>query len=247
MSFAQKVVVITGAAGGIGRAISRAYGRVGAYVVLVDLNREGIDALAAEMKKNGEVAYPVMVDLRNPSQIPFLVEKVMKRFDRIDILINNAGIGKWKSPYDLTVEEWDEVLQVNLRAPFLLTREIAARMKGRGGSVINIASTRALMSEPNTEAYSASKGGVVALTHEMAISLAPDKIRVNAISPGWIETGDYDALREIDHRQHPAGRVGRPEDIARACLFLSDDRNDFITGQNFVIDGGMTKKMIYEP
>lgn len=247
MSFAQKVVVITGAAGGIGRAISRAYGRVGAYVVLVDLNREGIDALAAEMKKNGEVAYPVMVDLRNPSQIPFLVEKVMKRFDRIDILINNAGIGKWKSPYDLTVEEWDEVLQVNLRAPFLLTREIAARMKGRGGSVINIASTRALMSEPNTEAYSASKGGVVALTHAMAISLAPDKIRVNAISPGWIETGDYDALREIDHRQHPAGRVGRPEDIARACLFLSDDRNDFITGQNFVIDGGMTKKMIYEP
>lgn len=247
MSFAQKVVVITGAAGGIGRAISRAYGRVGAYVVLVDLNREGIDALAAEMKKNGEVAYPVMVDLRNPSQIPILVEKVMKRFDRIDILINNAGIGKWKSPYDLTVEEWDEVLQVNLRAPFLLTREIAARMKGRGGSVINIASTRALMSEPNTEAYSASKGGIVALTHAMAISLAPDKIRVNAISPGWIETGNYDALREIDHRQHPAGRVGRPEDIARACLFLSDDRNDFITGQNFVIDGGMTKKMIYEP
>lgn len=247
MTFAQKVVIVTGAAGGIGRAVAKAFGQASAYVVLADQNEEGIQSLVSEMKAKGEVAFPVLVDLRKPDKIISLVNQTVKRFGKIDILINNAGIGIWKSPDALAVEEWDQVLEVNLRAPFLLSREVAGWMKGRGGAIINIASTRALMSEPNTEAYSASKGGIVALTHAMAISLAPDRIRVNAISPGWIETGDYEALREIDHEQHPAGRVGRPEDIANACLFLSDERNDFITGQNFIIDGGMTKKMIYVP
>ncbi|KPD01381.1 Glucose 1-dehydrogenase 2 [Geobacillus sp. BCO2] len=101
------------------------------------------------------------------------------------------------------------------------------------------------MSEPNSEAYAASKGGLVALTHALAVSFADDRIRVNCISPGWIETGDYGQLRDIDHRQHPAGRVGKPDDIARACLYLCDEENDFITGVNLVIDGGMTRKMIY--
>ena len=103
------------------------------------------------------------------------------------------------------------------------------------------------MSEPHTEAYTASKGGVLALTHGLAVSLGPDHIRVNSISPGWIETGDYSQLRKIDHEQHPSMRVGKPEDIAKACLFLTSDENDFITGENLVIDGGMTRKMIYEP
>ena len=121
-------------------------------------------------------------------------------------------------------------------------------MKSNGGGVIiNIASTRALMSEPDSEAYAASKGGIVALTHALAASLAPDRIRVNCISPGWIETGDYSQLREEDHHQHLSGRVGRPDDIARACLFLSSSENDFINGENIVIDGGMTRRMIYEP
>ena len=115
----------------------------------------------------------------------------------------------------------------------------------KGGSIVNIASTRALMSEPNTELYAASKGGIVALTHALAASFADDYITVNAISPGWIETGDYSLLTEADHEQHFSKRVGKPEDIARACLFLTDDNNDFITGTNMVIDGGMTKKMIY--
>lgn len=119
--------------------------------------------------------------------------------------------------------------------------------KRGGGSIINIASTRAFMSEPNSEAYAASKGGIIALTHALAVSFAPDHIQVNAISPGWIETGDYGQLREIDHLQHPAGRVGRPDDIARACLYLTSEGNDFITGANLVIDGGMTRKMIYVP
>lgn len=119
-------------------------------------------------------------------------------------------------------------------------------MKDKGGAIINIASTRAQMSEPHTEAYSATKGGISSLTHSLAITLGEYGIRVNSISPGWIETGDYSALREIDHSQHPSGRVGKPEDIARACCFLADLENDFITGENLVIDGGMTRKMIYE-
>jgi NAD(P)-dependent dehydrogenase (short-subunit alcohol dehydrogenase family) len=118
--------------------------------------------------------------------------------------------------------------------------------KNGGGSIVNIASTRAFMSQPNSEAYAATKGGIVALTHAMAASLAPDRIRVNCISPGWIETGDYSLLKETDHIQHFSGRVGLPADIARACIFLTQEANSFINGTNLTIDGGMTRKMIYE-
>jgi NAD(P)-dependent dehydrogenase (short-subunit alcohol dehydrogenase family) len=116
--------------------------------------------------------------------------------------------------------------------------------RGNGATIVNIASTRAFMSEPNTEAYSASKGGIVALTHAIAMSLSEHHIRVNCISPGWIETERVPAKTKRDHQQHPAGRVGRPEDIAQACMFLAEYA-DFITGQNIIVDGGMTKKMIY--
>lgn len=161
--------------------------------------------------------------------------------------MNNAGVSFWKSPYDITIEEWDDVIDTNLRGTFLCSREAAKIMRENGGgSIVNIASTRALMSEPNSEAYAATKGGILSLTHALALSLGPDQIQVNAISPGWIETGNYKRLREQDHLQHPAQRVGNPDDIARACLFLTDSKNDFITGTNIVIDGGMTRKMIYE-
>ncbi|MBJ6363757.1 SDR family oxidoreductase [Paenibacillus sp. MAHUQ-46] len=167
---------------------------------------------------------------------------------RRNVLINSAGFGITKSLFELTVEEWDSVLNANLRGAFLCGREAANQMKtqSEGGSIIHIASTRALMSEPNTEAYAASKGGMVALTHAMAASLAPYKIRVNSISPGWIETRHYDELRKQDHNQHWSGRVGRPEDIVRACIYLTDLNNDFVNGTNLIIDGGMTHKMIYE-
>jgi NAD(P)-dependent dehydrogenase (short-subunit alcohol dehydrogenase family) len=117
--------------------------------------------------------------------------------------------------------------------------------KNSGGCIVNIASTRALMSEANTFAYSASKGGILSLTHSLAVSLGPENIRVNAISPGWIETKNYNKLSPADHAQHPAGRVGKPEDIVKACFYLTDPDNDFVTGSNLVIDGGMTTKMIY--
>nr|PZN03260.1 MAG: 3-ketoacyl-ACP reductase [Bacillota bacterium] len=248
MDFKDKVVVVTGAGRGIGRSIARMYARHGAKVVIADRNFQDAQETERLIKEEGGEAFAIFADVSRPEDVVTLMKKTEEIYGRLDILINNAGIGCWKSPYDLTVEEWDSVINTNLRGTFLCSREAAKIMrKNGGGSIVNIASTRAIMSEPDSESYAASKGGILALTHALAVSLGPDRIRVNAISPGWIETGDYEKLREIDHLQHPAGRVGKPEDIARACLFLTDDENGFITGANLVIDGGMTRKMIYEP
>jgi NAD(P)-dependent dehydrogenase (short-subunit alcohol dehydrogenase family) len=152
----------------------------------------------------------------------------------------------------LTLADWQRVIQTNLTGCFLTAKHAATFLRKARGAVINIASTRALQSEPHTEAYSASKGGVVALTHALAISLGPD-IRVNCISPGWIAVQEWKKkklrqvlnLTDLDHRQHPAGRVGTPDDIAAMVAYLISEKAGFITGQNFIIDGGMTRKMIY--
>ncbi|MCM3126757.1 SDR family NAD(P)-dependent oxidoreductase [Paenibacillus provencensis] len=249
MKFKDYVVIVTGAAQGIGKGIAEAYAEQGAKVVLTDHNEEKGAATAAAIRQKGETAIFIACDVRSEEAIVHLMNTVVEDYGRIDILINNAGYGIWKSPLELSLNEWDDVMNTNARSCFLTTREAAKYMgdNEHGGAVVNMASTRATMSEPNSEAYAASKGAIVALTHAMAVSLADKRIRVNSISPGWIETGDYSELREIDHVQHPSGRVGKPEDIARACLYLTAPDNDFVTGENLVIDGGMTRKMIYEP
>lgn len=173
------------------------------------------------------------------------VAAVLKRFGQLDGLVSNAGVMDGVPPRQLKPANWRRVLDVNLTAAYLMARAAEKPLRRSKGAFVSIASTRALMSEPGTEAYSASKGGLVALTHALAMSLAPD-VRVNCVSPGWIETGDYRALRGKDHAQHPAGRVGRPEDIAEMVAFLLDGkRSGFVTGANFVVDGGMTRKMMY--
>ena len=239
MKTEKKVAVITGAAQGIGHAIALEYIKEGFEVVIADIKEKSEEVL--------EEALFIKTDVRNPSDIIHLMEQTMSTYGRIDVLVNNAGKMLRKSPYDITVEEWDDVLHTNLRSVFLASREAAKFMKKneRGGAIVNIASTRYLMSEPYTELYAASKGGIVSLTHALAASFAEDCITVNAISPGWIEVGDYSMLTIEDHEQHFSKRVGKPADIARACIFLTDKNNDFITGTNMVIDGGMTKKMIY--
>lgn len=248
MKFTGKVVIVTGAGRGIGRAVATSFAEEGARVVIAEKDpATGQDVMRDISAGGGETIF-IRTDISIPEQVSLMVGKTVEKFGRIDILVNNAGFGIWKSPLDLSVEEWDDVINTNLRGAFLCAREAARFMKDHGGgSIINIASTRAFMSEAGSEAYAASKGGVVALTHALAASLAQYRIRVNCISPGWIETGDYSALREADHLQHFSGRVGRPEDIARACLFLSGEGNDFISGENLIIDGGMTRKMIYLP
>lgn len=249
MQFTNQVVVITGAAGGIGKGLAAAYAKQGAVLVTADVDEEAGERNARELNESGGEATFVKTDIRKEQDVIRLMDTAVAEYGRIDILINNAGVSRWKPVYELTAEEWDDVLGINLRGTFLCSREAAGRMKqaGRKGSIVNIASTRAFMSEPDSEAYAASKGGIIALTHALAVSLGPDGIRVNCISPGWIETGDYSALRETDHKQHPAGRVGRPEDVFRACCYLTDPDNDFVTGVNLMVDGGMTRKMIYEP
>ena len=244
----EKVVIVTGAGRGIGRCVARTYASAGAKVVIAEKDpTSGIETEKLIIADGGTASY-IRTDVSHPGDILELFSKTLELFGRADILINNAGISKWKPPCELTVEEWDEVINTNLRSVFLCSREAAKimRMSG-GGSIVNISSTRAFMSEPNSEAYAATKGGIVALTHALAASLASDNIQVNCISPGWIETGDYSLIKDGDHKQHFSGRVGKPEDIASACLFLTGEENDFINGTNLTIDGGMTRKMIYEP
>ncbi|MDC3417705.1 SDR family NAD(P)-dependent oxidoreductase [Aquibacillus salsiterrae] len=247
MKYDKKVVIVTGGANGIGRGIVQAFTEEGATVVLADVDEPSGNSVQEQASSNGSV-YFVKTDLRNPDEINNLFTFTKDKFGTIDILINNAGVSRFKNVYDLSVEEWDDVININLRATFLCSQAAAKVMRSnkKGGAIVSIASTRAFMSEPDSEAYAATKGGIVALTHALSMSLQDDLITVNSISPGWIETENYAHLRENDHKQHPSKRVGKPEDIARACLFLTDEHNDFITGENIIIDGGMTKKMIYE-
>ncbi len=246
-TYQNKTVIVTGAGNGIGSVVATHYARRGATVALWDRDADGLRDIQETLEKEGFKVISRVIDLTNPDEIVTGFQEEKESLGRIDVLINNAGLGKTKSPYQLPVDDWDYVLNTNLRGTFLCAREAAKLMRTQGrGAIVNIASTRALMSEPNTEAYAASKGGILALTHALAISLGPDGITVNAISPGWIETGDYSQLKASDHAQHPSGRVGKPDDIARACLYLTDPENDFITGANLIIDGGMTRKMIYE-
>ena len=246
LRYDQKKVLITGAGAGIGRALALAYGQAGAHVIAADRNPDYLEETAGLLRSKQVQHTAFVTDISKPQQIEQLFAQIKAAHEKLDIMINNAGFGIWSSPYDLTVEQWDDVLHTNLRGAFLCSREAAKLMRGQGGgAIINIASTRAAMSEPNFEAYAASKGGLVALTHALAVSLGPDKITVNAISPGWIETIDYGELRPVDHLQHPSGRVGKPEDIVKACFYLTQPDNDFVTGADLVVDGGMTKKMIY--
>jgi NAD(P)-dependent dehydrogenase (short-subunit alcohol dehydrogenase family) len=245
VNFQGKVVVITGAGNGIGQAVAIGYAQKGAKVVVAEVDAEAGARTAEQITQAGGEAIFVKTDVREPNDIVDLFAATVKKYGNVDIVINNAGVSRWKSPLELTVSEWDDVINTNLRSVFLCTREVAKYME-KGGAVVNMASTRATMSEANSESYAATKGGIVSLTHALAVSLGDKGIRVNAISPGWIETKDYETLRESDHSQHPVNRVGRPEDIVRGCFYLTDPENDFMTGQNIVIDGGMTIKMIYE-
>ena len=246
MDYNGKVVVVTGGAHGIGKSISWQYARLGATVYFADIDAERGRQLMRAWNQDSLNTIFYAVDLTDASAVRTMMQTIRTEQQKIDILINNAGKGIFKPLTELTIAEWDEVINLNLRAAFITAQEFAKQHEANEyGRIINISSTRYLMSEPGSEAYAASKGGLVALTHALALSLSSRRLTVNAISPGWIKNEQYEELTAADHEQHPAKRVGKPEDIVRACLFLTDEQNDFLTGQNLVIDGGMTRKMIY--
>jgi NAD(P)-dependent dehydrogenase (short-subunit alcohol dehydrogenase family) len=242
----RKVLAVTGGAQGIGRAIAVHFAAHGYAVSIADTNAaRGRETLQA-LRKQGAAAQFFRTDIARESEVKAWLRATARALGCPDVLVNNAGIRASAPFLTLSPKAFDLVLAVNLRGAFLCTQEAARQMvkHKKKGAIINIASTRAFMSEAGTEAYSASKGGLVALTHATAVSLGPRGIRVNSISPGWIETRGRKLSRR-DQLQHPAGRVGTPEDVARACLFLAEQAG-FMTGQNMTIDGGMTVKMIYE-
>jgi NAD(P)-dependent dehydrogenase (short-subunit alcohol dehydrogenase family) len=248
----ERCAVVTGAARGIGRGIAMALAGAGYRLVLADTDGAGIEAVAAELGTPGR-ARAITADVGQEADADAIARLAREAFGRIDALVNNAGIaGPYNGPLEqLSLEEWERRLRINLTGPFLCSRACAPSLREARGAIVNIASTRALQSEPDSEAYAASKGGLVALTHAMAVSLGP-QVRVNAVSPGWIDVrgsrpGDAppSALDESDHHQHPVGRVGTTADIGAAVTWLLSDAAGFITGQNLVIDGGMTRLMIY--
>lgn len=247
----EKVAIVTGGGQGIGKAIAKKFLENHISVVIAEIDESAGKETEEEYLSLGEIKF-IKTDVSKKEEVKNMVEETVNTFGKINYLINNAGIGINKHISELTLEEWNRVLGVNLTGAFLCSKYAYPYLKKEKGVIINIASTRAFMSEPNTEAYSASKGGIYALTHALAISLGPD-IRVNCISPGWIEVSEWKKkslrkpaeLTELDHKQHPAGRVGRPEDIASLVLYLISDEAGFITGANFIVDGGMTRKMIY--
>ncbi|MCL2075866.1 MAG: SDR family oxidoreductase [Betaproteobacteria bacterium] len=248
--FENKHVVVTGGARGIGRCISEAFLREGAAITIIDLDKQAGEQLqrAATSEKlrfyHGDIAE----------------KDVLERFVKslgspVNCLVNNACLNRCGLLSACSYDDFEYVQRVGVTAPYYLTSLLLrTRLLSPDAAIVNIASTRAWQSQPNTESYSAAKGGIIALTHAMAISLA-GKARVNSISPGWIEIAAWQESRakdwadlehsEQDKRQHPAGRVGKPEDIAEMALYLCSDKAGFITGENIIVDGGMSRLMVY--
>ena len=244
--FPTRRVFVTGGASGIGKAIVQAFRKIGCRVAFCDNDRKN-GSLTAQT--SGARFYPV--DVCDSKALQSCMHDIFTTWGDIDILINNVGISRFSPISETSIDDFDRIIATNLRPVFITAREMAMYRQSLSrpnnyGRIVNITSTRYLMSEPGSEGYAASKGGIYSLTHALSLSLAPLHITVNSIAPGWIENNNYETLRPEDHEQHPSGRVGRPEDIARMCLFLCMEENDFINGENITIDGGMTKKMIYE-
>ncbi len=249
MQLANKVAVVTGAASGIGRASAKLFAREGAAIVLADVNASAGRAVAGEITRAGGKACFEAIDVTRFDDCRRAVERAMNEFGKIDILFNNAGVIRRATVLDLSEEDWDRVMAVNVKSIFLLSREVIPHMQKAGsGSIINTASGWGLTGGAKAAVYCASKGAVVLLTKAMAVDHGPQRIRVNCICPGDTDTGmlrsEAQQLGEAsDHflaeaSKRPLGRVGLPEEIAQAALYLASDASSFVTGAVLVVDGG---------
>jgi len=244
-----KVAIVTGGNGGIGKGIARGFAAAGSDIVIVARDQGKTDEAASEIQADfGVRMLGLHRDLREESQIQDIIEPVVKEFGRIDILVNNAGINIRKLPQEYEAAEWDQILDTNLRSPFLCSQAVYPVMKsGGGGKIINIGSMLSIFGGAKLAAYGSSKGGIVQLTRSLAVAWAPDNIQINAILPGWIDTDltrrarkDLPGLHERVLDRTPTGRWGEPYDLAGTAVFLAGHASDFVTGTAIPVDGGFS-------
>jgi 2-dehydro-3-deoxy-D-gluconate 5-dehydrogenase len=240
-----KVAIVTGGNGGIGLAMAQALAQAGARIAVVGRNTDKLDAAVARLSQQGAEAQGYAVDVCNEAAVAALVVQVAEDFGRLDILVNNAGINIRKQVQDLSLPEWNAVMDTNLTSAFLCSRAAYPHLKKQGGKVINIGSMTSIFGASFAPAYSASKGGIVQLTRALATAWASDNIQVNAVLPGWIDTDltqkarvEVGGLNERIVARTPAGRWGQPQDLAGIAVFLSSAASDFITGTAIPVDGG---------
>lgn len=253
MRLENKVAIVTGAGKGIGWGIARVFSQEGAKVVVVDWDEEAGQKTAEEIRQSGGDALFVHCDVSNEEQVKAMVQATLDEYGRIDVLVNNAGIGVYKPVLEATSEDWDRCLAVNLKSVFLCSKYVIPHMQAAGkGAIVNISSVHSHATVNGVAPYAASKGGITALTRNMAIDYGPT-IRVNAIAPGWVLTPLIQSI--FDSYPDPAGqrslveqrqvmkRIGRPEDIGHAAAFLASDEASFITGTQLFVDGGLTAQL----
>jgi 2-keto-3-deoxy-L-fuconate dehydrogenase len=253
----QKVALITGAGSGIGRAIALLYAQQGARVIVADIRKESAANVVAEITAQNGIAYALTLDVAQEEQVRERFAQVVREHGRLDILVNNAGVSHVGNILETSAEEWDRVMAVNARGVFLCAREAVRHMvaqEPRGGVLVNIASVAGLIAVDRRFPYGASKGAVLSMTRSIAMDFVDQGIRVNAICPGTVHTpfvegylarnfaGHEDEVRQQLHARQPIGRMGRPDEIASAALYLASDEAAFVTGSALVIDGGWTAK-----
>lgn len=244
----DKVAIITGAASGIGRGTAEIFGENGAKLVLVDWNEEGLQTVVHQFEHHGVECIGVAADVSQSRDVARIVDQAVRRFHGIDIVFNNAGIMPTKDIVDLSEDEWDKVMSINLKSMFLMIKAAIPQMQKRGGgSIINTSSVMATLTEPGYTAYTSSKAGIIGLTKEVAVSYAEKGIRCNAICPGWVETamnqqlaeelGGMDKLVPLIKKQQPSGRMASVREVGYAVLFLASDESSAVTGSCLYVDG----------
>lgn len=237
----DKIVVVTGGSNGIGKNIVETFLKLGSKVYFIDIDEEGANEILKKYKNNNVSYY--YGDISSEEILEDFTKKVLLKYNKIDYLINNACINKGGILSDCSYEDFNYVLKIGISAPYMLSKLFMNNFN-ENGAIVNNSSTRAYTSQANTESYTATKGGVSALTHALSISLA-GKVRVNSISPGWIETDVSVKHSKEDELQHPVGRVGKVSDISNMVIFLCSEKASFINGEDIKVDGGMSKLMIY--